>query len=188
MDPSCLLDKTKTKKAMAAPFRYRPLNPANREIRLVHLLPRRRESPSAITPGGASQTPLSCTIQHVSLEQNIKYTALSYVWGNPKATRPILLDGHVFRATENLESALRHFQQDSEEVVLWVDAICFYSNRTATKYLGTMRFIPQFFEGFNFAHSASQISQYILPNMLSLQSCPLTFASSCQFFILIDIL
>ncbi len=38
-----------------------------------------------------------------------------------------------------------------------VDPVCIYSNRTAMKYLRIMRFIPQFFEGFNFMHLASQI-------------------------------
>jgi hypothetical protein len=44
-----------------------------------------------------------------------------------------------------------------------VDLLCTYSHRTATKYLGIVRFAPQFFEGFNFTHLASQSGKYIFP-------------------------
>jgi hypothetical protein len=44
---------------------------------------------------------------------------------------------------------------------LWIDCLCIYSHRTTMNYFKSLRFVPQFFEGFNFTHLASQIWQYI---------------------------
>jgi hypothetical protein len=36
-----------------------------------------------------------------------------------------------------------------ERSFIWIDALCIYSHRPTMKYLGTLRFQPQFFEGFH---------------------------------------
>jgi hypothetical protein len=54
------------------------------------------------------------------------FCALSYVWGDPSKTAPVYVDGHEFRATENLVSVLKHIRdmlREDEVIVLWVDAI-----------------------------------------------------------------
>ncbi|KAH6857601.1 heterokaryon incompatibility, partial [Alternaria alternata] len=53
------------------------------------------------------------------------YTALSYVWGDAKHTKPIQLGYHqIPTITKNLEKALRHLRDRASERILWVDAIC----------------------------------------------------------------
>lgn len=52
------------------------------------------------------------------------YEALSYVWGNPTVTLPILLDGQDFQVTANLASALRHLRYHDRNRTLWIDAMC----------------------------------------------------------------
>jgi hypothetical protein len=61
-------------------YSYRPLSVVRNEIRLLLLKP------------GGSYDRLSCILRHVSLDDNPKYTALSYAWGNPDITCPISLD------------------------------------------------------------------------------------------------
>ena len=52
------------------------------------------------------------------------YTALSYVWGNPKLVKAMICDGKNFPITENLELALRHLRRSDVPIMLWVDQIC----------------------------------------------------------------
>lgn len=49
---------------------------------------------------------------------------MSYVWGNPSETKPIILDGEPFDVTVNLEAGLRAMRKQSNRYVLWIDAIC----------------------------------------------------------------
>lgn len=54
------------------------------------------------------------------------YAALSYVWGNERNTRKIIVNGQEIQVTRNLEHALRAFRERSEfgsDFKLWVDAI-----------------------------------------------------------------
>lgn len=52
------------------------------------------------------------------------YRALSYAWGNPTHTKPIVIDGSVVHITQSLEAALQHLQHDKGDMPLWIDAIC----------------------------------------------------------------
>ncbi|EGO60361.1 hypothetical protein NEUTE1DRAFT_143800 [Neurospora tetrasperma FGSC 2508] len=52
------------------------------------------------------------------------YTALSYVWGDPKVTSPIAVNDFPFQATHNLCAALRRIRKSNLPTTLWVDAIC----------------------------------------------------------------
>ncbi|KAJ4353554.1 uncharacterized protein N0V89_005284 [Didymosphaeria variabile] len=103
---------------MESRFKYNPLNVERHEIRLLKLL-----SPGS-GPSLAKSALVNCTLEHVSLDENPKYQALSYVWGNPALTTPICVDGKVFQATFNLEAALRHLRKEDASVTLWVDAVC----------------------------------------------------------------
>jgi hypothetical protein len=105
-------------------FIYHPLDPTRLEIRLIYLLPHGQTAGSGTAAGSRHSDMLSCTMQCVSLDDKPEYMALSYVWGDPQATRPILVDTNVFQVTVNLESALRQSQLDKDLVILWIDALC----------------------------------------------------------------
>ena len=91
---------------------YQKLDLGRRETRLLTLLP------------GEYEDTVSCTLSIASLAESPTYEALSYVWGDPTVTLPILLDGLEFQVTSNLESALRHLRYHDRNRTLWIDAIC----------------------------------------------------------------
>ncbi|KAF2803304.1 uncharacterized protein BDZ99DRAFT_369459, partial [Mytilinidion resinicola] len=66
-----------------------------------------------------------CTIKHVSLDDDPRYAALSYVWGPPSNERFMIVEKNdeQFRLpiTSNLNSALSNIDKEG---YLWVDAIC----------------------------------------------------------------
>lgn len=68
---------------------------------------------------------VQCTLRQTPLE-NLDFTALSYVWGNPDVTATIQLSGMPFSVTTNLEACLRQFASNRKfhGLSLWVDAIC----------------------------------------------------------------
>ena len=92
---------------------YKPLNLGRREIRLLHIKPslRLKNQPQ-------------CFLEIVSLDDNPQFEALSYAWGDPNITRPIRLENRKWDATINLEAGLRYLRSPSEDVVIWVDALC----------------------------------------------------------------
>jgi hypothetical protein len=85
--------------------------PDSRDIRLVNIQP------------GRWGDPMQCSLSHHSLDERPDYSALSYVWGSPKALDSILLDGAPWRITVNLANAL-HFLRDPDRITrIWVDAL-----------------------------------------------------------------
>ena len=92
---------------------YKPLNLERREIRLLHIKPslKLKEQPQ-------------CFLETVSLDDNPQFEALSYAWGDPNLTRHIRLEDREWYATINLEAGLRYLRSPSEDVVIWVDALC----------------------------------------------------------------
>jgi hypothetical protein len=53
-----------------------------------------------------------------------EYEALSYTWGDPKATELITLNGRVVDVTKNLKAALLALRKPDAERVMWIDALC----------------------------------------------------------------
>lgn len=92
-----------------APPIYQPLG--RHEIRLVVLQPAKWNSP------------IKCHLIIKCLDEDPDYQALSYFWGDPKALRPISLQGRIVQISRNLESSLRHLRYEDRERTLWVDAL-----------------------------------------------------------------
>ena len=95
-------------------MKYRPLDPVSKQIRLLKL------------HSGTEVEDIECHLEHVSLEDNPEFTALSYVWGDLTDTRTIYLHNVPFPVTKNLHSALRSIRSHTpdEMSILWVDALC----------------------------------------------------------------
>ena len=130
------------------PFVYEPLDENSSSIRLLTLLP------------GVRSDGVQCLLEQYDFGSGPPYAALSYTWGPPNAGVVIEVNGRLFRIRQNLSDFLVQFRSSTTEQTLWVDAICIYSHQTATKHLGSLRFAPQFLEGFNFTHLVSQTWQY----------------------------
>ena len=124
------------------PYIYEALNAAKSEIRLLALHPSSKDADSIV-----------CELRKVELEQEQgqitarsadrfksltpkavldrlgpRHQALSYTWGSSDKTGCIILNGHRFPVTKNLEAALRQLRQIDANTVprtrWWIDAIC----------------------------------------------------------------
>jgi len=110
---------------------YQPLSPAKKEIRLLELLP----------PPPDDQIFASCRLSTVSLlDDELRFTALSYVWGSPTATNTILLNGIRRQVTKNpaaamkrLTSMARAFRRARNVFLLWADAVCINQDDNSEK-------------------------------------------------------
>lgn len=104
---------------------FSPLDPSLRQIRLLRVEP--------------NPSDLSARLESVSLDDDPKYTALSYTWGTDSSNGAgITLRGprHVGRLpiTNNLQAVLEHLCADSSEpLTLWIDALCINQTDTAEK-------------------------------------------------------
>jgi len=96
-------------------------NPAKNEIRQLKLLP------------GKAADPIECALRVVSLDESPRFHALSYVWGDPKDTRGIFVDGQQYDVTGNLEAALCALRRRRGRKILWADAVCINQHDTDEK-------------------------------------------------------
>ncbi|KAI1275099.1 heterokaryon incompatibility protein-domain-containing protein [Xylaria sp. FL0933] len=104
------------------PVLYFPLDHTRPQIRLIKILPFEHTDNEQV----------SCQLKTIELSQDTRYAALSYVWGDPKITEQVKVNGINLPVTTNLTSALRHFrrhgfpqnQETKDLQYLWVDAIC----------------------------------------------------------------
>jgi hypothetical protein len=123
---------------MGAKLTYKPL--AGSEIRLLRV-----EKKSS-----ADCEEISCQLKHVKLDTKPVYVALSYVWGDPNKTKPIVVNGRSLDITENLYDALceiaRHLDHVREslevpcpELILWIDAICIDQDNVTEKSMQVPR-------------------------------------------------
>ncbi|KIW95621.1 uncharacterized protein Z519_04206 [Cladophialophora bantiana CBS 173.52] len=132
-EPDALLSTSQPKGAPNSqvsdgPCEYKALDFGKAEIRLLALH----------NPGDDSED-IRGSIVHVSLEENQtarlrQYNAISYRWGEPMMDGRVIVDGHVFRVTQNLESALRQMRKraakeataaraSSPKTFWWIDQI-----------------------------------------------------------------
>ncbi|KAK0508999.1 hypothetical protein JMJ35_008370 [Cladonia borealis] len=130
-------------------FKHKALDSTKREIRLLTLLPFEPDSAKKCLLDPAKWTttssthglhePITCTIKHVSLDDDPVYLALSYTWGDTSICKEIQIrsiDGNtcnIFNATINLTQALQYFRQERNPICLWVDAICIDQDNNAEK-------------------------------------------------------
>ena len=65
-------------------------------------------------------------VSQLSLPQSHlpRFEALSYAWGEPNFTHPIICNGHPLAVTSNLYSALLHLRYKTSSRLLWIDQIC----------------------------------------------------------------
>ncbi|KIM99723.1 hypothetical protein OIDMADRAFT_19757 [Oidiodendron maius Zn] len=82
-----------------------------RQIRLLTILP-------------SKTSDICCSVAVQSLDKQIPYIALSYVWGDSTSQRRITCDGRALEVTENLYHAIQHLKQKQITEPLWIDAIC----------------------------------------------------------------
>jgi hypothetical protein len=99
-------------KVWSASRTYATLDVDRREIRLASILP------------GRWSEDISCKLTVVPLDDNPKYEALSYTWGDPLDKTPIFVEGVTFLITNNLHWALRRLRRFGETRHIWVDALC----------------------------------------------------------------
>lgn len=92
---------------------YRPLDSGSQEIRLLRL-----------QPAPSFDAKIQGMLSYTSLHSPCEYEALSYRWGAVDFNAEIELEGQPFRITHNLEEALRHLRDETNERTIWVDAIC----------------------------------------------------------------
>lgn len=117
---------------------YRKLE-SDYEIRVLKILPGNHPDkiecyliPSALPPSDNAPS----KSQSKAKAETLKYDALSYWWGEPDevARQQIMIysaGGHMlgvqrgtFYIRKNLEAALRQLRSNTEDVYIWVDAIC----------------------------------------------------------------
>lgn len=100
---------------------YRPLDPQSQQIRLLRIF-----------PSSELEAPIYCSIFEADLKDDPPpiYRALSYAWGDPKLTAEINIEGNEAPTTigPNLSLAIRYIRHDSDDVVLWADALCINQN------------------------------------------------------------
>jgi len=96
------------------PYTYKPLDTTKKQIRLITVIPGRRDSA------------IRCTLRIVDLDTNSQYEALSYEWGSPEIMRDINLYGYKLPVQENLFLALSqsHLRHEKCSRILWTDTIC----------------------------------------------------------------
>lgn len=66
---------------------------------------------------------VQCYLRTVNFDHAGHFEALSYVWGNQKDRRAILVNGKVFQVGEKLFTALSNLRKTGSERVLWIDAL-----------------------------------------------------------------
>ena len=100
---------------------YQSLVVERKEVRLA-----------VLRPADSYTADIRCDLQVVSLCDDPQCNAISYVWGDAKKSRPILLNEILWQVTENLESALRHLRA-LHYTCLWIDAICINQSCSAER-------------------------------------------------------
>jgi hypothetical protein len=130
-DSITVMDISQTDSTLDHLYNYMPLK--IQEVRLLELFP------------GRDDEPIHGSIRHVSIDDNPKFSAISYAWG--PALKPFYLhteEGNV-SLTSSLHAALRRLRSTTESIVLWADAICIDQANFHEKAI-QIRILPRIFE------------------------------------------
>lgn len=85
---------------------------------------------------GEWDDPIVCTLKHLSLEDELEYHTVSYVWGDPAPVYEIMLDNASYPVAANLYQVLHRLRdynrwhprdgddEASEPLYIWIDALC----------------------------------------------------------------
>jgi hypothetical protein len=114
-------------KMETAAFLHSPLGREPNAMRLLYL-----------HPAYEYYAEIRCKLQHSNLDKIPSYKALSYVWGDPGETLPILVDGKRYHVTANCHAALLRRRQRGVGC-LWIDAICINQSDDEEKSLQVAR-------------------------------------------------
>ena len=93
---------------------YQPLDYANFEARYLKIL---RDDFDPLAPI------VCCELVSAPDTHPPEYVALSYCWGDPKVTAPVVINGTLVQVTANLEAALRQLRSRGY-LKVWADALC----------------------------------------------------------------
>ena len=104
------------------------LNAQGHKNQIYQSLTARDETRLLILEPGQNTDQISCGLLNVSLTWRARYEALSYTWGDPKSTKPVMCSGKNIDVTTNLHSALHHLRYPDRQRILWVDALCIDQN------------------------------------------------------------
>jgi hypothetical protein len=91
---------------------YTQLRAERHETRVAKILPSRRQC-----------TPIRCTLEVVSLQDNPEFEALSWSWGDLHSTISITLQNQPWQVPVNLRRALRQLRFQDKPRVVWIDAL-----------------------------------------------------------------
>ncbi len=94
-------------------FTYAPLDRTRSEIRVLRL-----------QPSEDVDSPLEGSLEHISLDLDTDYEAISYTWGDSVKTNKISFGGVDLAITSNLAAALWVLRRKESDRCLWIDAIC----------------------------------------------------------------
>jgi hypothetical protein len=92
---------------------YTPLDSTTAQIRILTIL-----------PALSAAAPILASLRHVSLQEDPKFEALSYTWGNDEPHNTIIIDGQYFAVRDNLVAALRRLRWTFTSRHIWIDAVC----------------------------------------------------------------
>lgn len=111
----CLLEPFLVRKELAT--LYDTLDPSKKEIRILRLH-------GYGDPDGL----IHCSLQTKSLLDDIKYSAISYVWGDPTERVELACGFIVVRVTKGLHSVLANLRKQLETkddwLDIWIDGLC----------------------------------------------------------------
>ncbi|KAK3698212.1 hypothetical protein LTR37_017037 [Vermiconidia calcicola] len=91
---------------------YEPLEPEKKDIRLLKVHP--KQSPKDALEASMYTMPL----KHAS------FAAISYVWGDSRRQKMMILNGHAVFVGHSVYTALRHTGYKVTDLLIWIDALC----------------------------------------------------------------
>ncbi|KXJ90047.1 heterokaryon incompatibility protein-domain-containing protein [Microdochium bolleyi] len=110
---------------MAMLLPYGSLDSERSQIRLLKVEPTLASPPEdPLDTAFFDETPVRCSIEVVSLDDNPDFIALSYVWGDANQMAPIEIDGIEVSVTINLRRALVLHSSRQHKHRIWADAVC----------------------------------------------------------------